>query len=112
MYENVRHRMPRISLGTVYRNLDLLAEHGIIQKLELSGSQKRFDSTTAPHYHVRCVFCGRIDDVAMERLSSVEDDIRTRSDYHILGHKLEFLGVCPVCQKERASSHGENANTV
>jgi len=45
IYELVRKRLPRISLGTVYRNLDLLAEAGIIQKLETAGTQKRFDGT-------------------------------------------------------------------
>ncbi|MGD9277844.1 MAG: transcriptional repressor, partial [Desulfobacterales bacterium] len=50
IYKVVRRRLPRISLGTVYRNLEVLAQMGEIQKLELSGSIKRYDWNTNKHY--------------------------------------------------------------
>ncbi len=55
IYDTVRKRLPRISLATVYRNLELLAAHGVIQKLELCGSPARFDARRDGHYHIRCV---------------------------------------------------------
>ncbi|MBW2172694.1 MAG: transcriptional repressor, partial [Deltaproteobacteria bacterium] len=66
VYKMVRARLPRISLGTVYRNLEILSRLGMIHKLELGGMQKRFDGKTQDHYHLRCLRCGRIDDVPME----------------------------------------------
>jgi Fur family ferric uptake transcriptional regulator len=54
LYDIVRRRLPRIGLGTVYRNLELMAESGMIVKLEVGGVQKRFDADTTPHYHIRC----------------------------------------------------------
>ena len=63
LYAKVRRRLPRISLGTVYRNLDLLAEMGKIQKLDLAGGETRFDGNPEPHCHMRCVRCGRVDDL-------------------------------------------------
>jgi Fur family ferric uptake transcriptional regulator len=107
VYETVRRRLPRISLGTVYRNLELLFEYGEVQKLELGGAQRRFDGDTANHYHVRCLHCGRVDDVLIERLATLEDLIRGVSEYEIVGHRLEFLGLCPKCRKDAHHSHDE-----
>ena len=97
LYQMVRRRLPKISLGTVYRNLDLLAEAGKIQKLDLGSSEARFDAETDAHYHVRCVRCGRVDDVANVPCDLVGDEFAEVAGYEILGHRLEFLGICPQC---------------
>ncbi len=98
IYEIVRKRLPRISLGTVYRNLEILSEQGVIRKLEMAGTQKRFDGTVENHYHVRCTLCGRVDDVPVAPLPEIERSIRGLIDYEILWHRLEFMGVCPRCR--------------
>jgi Fur family transcriptional regulator, ferric uptake regulator len=98
LYEIVRNRLPRISLGTVYRNLELLADAGIIQKLETAGTQKRFDGTVENHYHVRCVRCGRVDDLPVPLFGDIEDALHGLSDYEILSYHLEFQGICPSCR--------------
>jgi Fe2+ or Zn2+ uptake regulation protein len=99
VYERARRRLPRISLGTVYRNLEILSECGMIQKLELGGSQKRFDGTVENHYHVRCIRCGSVKDVSMEPLTTLERALRGVSDYEIIGSRLEFVGFCPQCKE-------------
>ena len=98
LYQIVRRRLPKVSLGTVYRNLDLLAEAGKIQKLNLGGSEARFDAKTDAHYHVRCVRCGRVDDVPGLPADLVADEMANRAGYEILGHRLEFVGICPQCK--------------
>ena len=97
VYEIVRKRLPRISLGTVYRNLEILSESGDIQKLEPGCSLKRFDGNPSEHCHIRCVRCGRIADAPM--IPDLEIDLgRVNStEFEIIGHRLEFLGVCPKC---------------
>ena len=97
IYEAVRRRLPRISLGTVYRNLEVLSELGKIQKLELGGRIKRFDWDTNKHYHIRCLQCGRVDDVPVAPLTRLEDELYGATVYEIIGHRLEFLGLCPGC---------------
>jgi Fur family transcriptional regulator, ferric uptake regulator len=109
LYEIVRQRLPRISLGTVYRNLEILSESGMIQKLEMAGTQKRFDGTVENHYHVRCVICGRVDDVPMPPIRAIDEALAGVSEYDILWHRLEFMGLCPACrEKERASGARRN----
>ena len=106
VYEMVRRRVPRISLGTVYRNLEILSEQGMIQKIQVAGTQKRFNGNAKNHYHVRCVGCGRVEDVAVDPVE-LEDSVRKVSDYEIIGHRLEFIGLCPKCREEEADSSGK-----
>ncbi len=99
VYETVRKRLPRISLGTVYRNLEILSELGEIHKLELGGDLKRFDRNSNKHYHIRCMNCGRVDDAPIAPLNQVEDELYGATVYTIIGHRLEFEGLCPQCSK-------------
>jgi Fur family ferric uptake transcriptional regulator len=97
VYDMVRKRLPRIGLGTVYRNLELLAESGIILKLEVGGTQKRFDATVSPHYHIRCSSCGKVDDIEMDVDENINQAAARISNYEILGHHIEFTGICDSC---------------
>ena len=101
LYEMVRKRLPRIGLGTVYRNLELMADSGIILKLELGGAQKRFDATTDPHYHIRCSVCGKMEDISIEVQERITQNAAEQTAYHILGHRIEFTGECPACQQKK-----------
>lgn len=102
IYERVRKRLPRISLATVYRNLDVLCELGEIQRLELSGAMNRYDGVSKKHYHIRCVGCDRVDDAPLAPLNELEDDLYGTTVYEIIGHNLEFTGLCPDCSRKRA----------
>jgi Fur family transcriptional regulator, ferric uptake regulator len=104
VYDMVRRRLPRIGLGTVYRNLELMADSGIILKLEVGGTQKRFDATTEPHYHIRCTSCGKVDDIAMEFQEHIDKAAEKSSNYVILGHHIEFSGICGSCIENKADS--------
>ncbi len=108
IYQMVRKRIPRISLGTVYRNLVILADSGMIQQLHIAGTEKRFDGVRENHYHVRCVKCGRVDDVPMEPMSIIEASVTPLVDYEILSHRLELIGLCPTCRR----GHGRNQTIV
>lgn len=103
IYEEVRKRMPRISLGTVYRNLEILAELGEIQKLEMAGSIKRFDGNPQKHYHIRCLRCGRLDNAPVAPLQQIENKLYGATVFTIIGHRLEFEGFCPQCSEKRAA---------
>ncbi len=100
LYEIVHRRLGEISLGTVYRNLVLLSDMGIIQKLELGDSEIRFDGKTQQHYHVQCIDCGRVNDLpCLPGELSIKLPIET-TDFSITGLRLVFYGICSQCQKE------------
>jgi len=98
VYQHVRRRIPNISLGTVYRNLEILSKAGVIRKLRLGCEQKQYDGGLHDHYHVRCVQCGSIKDVPIDLFGNIESAARQSSDFEILSHQLEFEGLCPECQ--------------
>jgi len=99
VYEMVRKHLPRISLGTVYRNLEILSESGEIQKIELGCSSKRFDGIAENHYHIRCIDCDRLIDTPADFDVAVNHNLKNAIDFKIIGHKLEFIGICPDCLK-------------
>ena len=103
IYAVVRERLPKISLGTVYRNLEVLSVLGEIQKLELSGAQKRFDCIPDFHYHIRCTCCDRVDDAPMGTLKDFENRINNATDFKVIGHRIEFIGLCPDCRENPTS---------
>jgi len=98
LYEIVRRRLPRLSLGTVYRNLDVMVQMGMVQKLEFSGGETRFDGRVDRHNHIRCVRCGRVDDaerVPLDVSLGNHDDL---GGYEVVGYRVELLGICPRCR--------------
>ncbi len=97
LYERVKKKMPRISLATVYRNLEILSEVGLIGKLEVSGRQKRFDWDTREHDHVHCIHCHRVDNLELDRSKLGIITPESISGYKITGYRLEFSGLCAEC---------------
>ncbi len=97
IYEMVRKRLPRISRGTVYRNLEILSKNGEIQKLELGCKLKRFDGIADNHYHIRCLHCDRVVDAPADFDVAINHDLKSVTDFKIIGHRLEFIGICPDC---------------
>ena len=102
---DVKKFMPKISLATVYRNLDALVEEGLIRKVEPEHSPMRFDGDTSEHYHVTCARCGKIQAADFsegdQNLETLEKALGRLTKYGIFGHKLEFLGLCDECGKSR-----------
>lgn len=101
VYRQARRRLPRISLGTVYRNLKRLAEEGVIREIQAAGHAARFDGNTGRHYHIRCLGCGRVNDLPLSVDTRVEEEAARAMNYRILGHQVEVLGLCPLCQAAR-----------
>ena len=110
LYELARERLPKLSLGTVYRNLELLTELGEISKLTTNGGQARYDGDLNRHQHVRCVRCGRIDDAGELKGEPRRRNKTEIAGYRILGCHLEYMGLCPECL-EASAGHRDTART-
>lgn len=96
VYDNVRRSFPNISLGTVYRNLTLLADIGEISRIHVGDGVDHFDADTSPHYHFICSECGCVRDLDMPGIDL--DEIASRNfDGQIECHTVYFHGRCRDC---------------
>jgi len=94
VYDQARKRMPRISLGTVYRNLHRLCDEGRLLEITTKRSS-RYDANVSRHSHLRCLECDRLEDVHQQDLKQP----RRIHGYKILESRMELLGLCPECQQ-------------
>ena len=98
VYMNVRQQNPNISLGTVYRNLTLLADIGEIARLRLGDGVDHFDADTSPHDHFVCTHCGSVIDLEMDPLTGISEQAAAHFNGTIEGHVTYFYGTCSHCQ--------------
>ena len=98
VYSEVREILPKISLGTVYRNLEKLSSAGVIMKLEIGGGQKRFDPNASEHSHFRCVSCSSVEDLPLHLKIDLPDiNSDSGSNRVVLGTTVEYFGYCEKC---------------
>lgn len=108
VYNAARRKLPRISLGTVYRNLHVLVEQGKILALEGLSERTLYDHRTDEHLHVVCCRCGKVadvDDGAIVMREVIPDYV---SGYQITGFRGGLVGLCPECQNTAAAVHIES----
>jgi len=102
LYELVREKMPNISLGTVYRNLERFVQKGLAQRI-VTDRERRYDPIVTPHFHFRCERCGSIEDVPVEiPLPDYDRGHPWFRDRRISGFAMEVYGLCPDCVRKRA----------
>jgi Fur family peroxide stress response transcriptional regulator len=100
IYERVRQQHPMMSRATVYKTVETLKEMGQVLELEFSGASNRYDGRNAePHPHLICRTCGRIEDLELPALMREATAVAERTGYELLGHRLDFYGLCPACQR-------------
>jgi len=79
----------------------MLSREGLIARIDTAGSQRRFDAETGDHQHIRCVRCGRVDDVPSgARRTKCDERVGKETGYRVLGRRVEYLGVCRACRKQ------------
>ncbi len=105
VYLHVKQEYPNISLGTVYRNLNLLADIGEVNKITTPHGGDRFDGHTHPHYHFCCTACGCVIDLDLKELESVNKEVEKNFDGIIEGHTMMFYGTCSDCLKNPTKSN-------
>ena len=109
VYLDIKEEFPNISLGTVYRNLSLLAEIGEILKISTDDGPDRFDGNVEPHYHFFCKECGQVLDLEMESIEHINVIAGHKFAGQITGSVTHFFGKCPDCLKK--ASEGKEETT-
>ena len=98
VYNRARVLINNISLGTVYRNLNLLSEQGLIKKFKIIGDNERFDKTVIMHSHFVCKCCGKVVDIMEDSMKGFIDELSKKTDSLIERYEVSLLGTCSHCQ--------------
>ena len=101
VFQRVRRRLPRVSLGTVYRNLDKLREQGRLRVVRLAGGQAHYDAMIDAHDHFVCERCGAVVDLPAARRRWTSGALRD-AGYGVHWHTTALYGVCRGCAQRRA----------
>jgi len=104
VFEKARAQMPTISLGTVYRNLQLLVDQGVLLERKNGNQPARYEANRQRHYHISCVECGALEDLSVPYQEVLDRRVQRMVRYRLQEHRMEFYGVCPRCQ-ERSEGH-------
>ena len=104
IYNRVKQIIPDISLGTVYRNLNLLSDQKKIRRLDVGDGTIHFDATTSPHYHMVCDECGSITDIFIsdEEILPLFNKVQEATQEHISSADILFHGICKGCLKHKS----------
>ncbi|MBI3579969.1 MAG: transcriptional repressor [Ignavibacteriales bacterium] len=100
VYERVREQIPRISLGTVYRNLHILKEQGKIRELDFGEGLHRYDAMVEQHYHFVCQSCGVVKDLDVPPQQDLHQRVESAVAGTIRSHRLDFYGICNECVEQ------------
>lgn len=98
LYVQTKKQMPSISLGTVYRNLNLLVELGMVRKVESAGSTSiRYDGRNDEHCHLVCSSCGKIMDIDVNMFTALDDKLKSETGFTVAEHGIILKGTCSAC---------------
>ena len=97
LYEAIKKKFPSISLATVYKNINAMMEQGFIQEVKVPGQKSKYELTKAPHSHVVCESCGKVEDIDLD-LEKVTHRAANMSHYEIKEKALVLTGICPACK--------------
>lgn len=109
VYNLVKGRNPDIGLATVYRTLDLLAELGVLQKINFGDGRSRFEfgEDLHHHHHMVCIICHTVTEFGEDFLDQLEEEIGGQTGFKVLDHELKFFGICAQCQEKEAAGDEE-----
>ncbi|WP_093857922.1 peroxide-responsive transcriptional repressor PerR [Tenuibacillus multivorans] len=105
IYKALEGKFPNMSVATVYNNLRVFQEIGLVRELTYGDSSSRFDCNTSKHYHIICDSCGKIVDFHYPTLDEVEQLAEQVTGFDVSHHRMEVYGTCDECQTKLQTSH-------
>jgi len=97
LYGKLRKEFPNLSMGTVYRNIGILTQQGLISRIAFGSTFDHLDANMKPHYHFICESCGSITDLDIPPRERLETRPYTSLGFDVRRHEIEFYGLCPKC---------------
>ncbi|HOK03839.1 MAG TPA: transcriptional repressor [Victivallales bacterium] len=108
LFQPLKKRLPSMSLGSLYRNLDVLTKSGIITKLESFGETKRYDGNIEEHFHFQCIKCGSVSDYENQKLYEIRKNLSSilPSSPTITSLSIDLKGICEKCKRTINKKNG------
>ncbi len=104
--ERVRGEMPGVSLGTIYRTLDILREIGLVQVFSYAGSAARFEAARDRHHHLLCTSCRELTDVRAAGIGELAHELAVREGFSEVDFALTIVGRCRSCTSAGVAQAG------
>ncbi|WP_042142127.1 peroxide-responsive transcriptional repressor PerR [Paucisalibacillus sp. EB02] len=99
IYKALEGKFPNMSVATVYNNLRVLRENGLVRELTYGDASSRFECNLSDHYHIICESCGKIVDFHYPSLDEVESLAQKVTGFNVSHHRMEVYGICKDCQE-------------
>ena len=101
LYDQMKPEFPSLSLGTVYRNLGILEEQGLLKKIHSGSTFDRYDAITSPHTHFCCTECGSVYDIKEIGISDLLQTANQQTSHNVLDINFSYMGICEECLKKK-----------
>jgi len=99
LFGRLKKEFPTISMGTVYRNIGILVQQGLISRIAFGSTFDRLDANITGHYHFICERCDAIIDLKLPVARSLEKQVPASRGFEVHRHAVEFYGLCPKCSR-------------
>ena len=100
VYEEMKRVFTNLSKGTVYRNINILVDQQLIQRIEAGSSSDRFDGNVEPHFHFFCKSCSAVEDLPLKPIKELKSIATSLPGYSVENYRIDFQGLCPKCQEQ------------
>ena len=98
IYATVREKHASISLATVYKNIEMLLEKGVLTEVPISGRKSKYEIKKHDHIHLICQVCGSVEDETMEAIPQQLVRIAKKDDFVLSQSQINLYGVCRDCR--------------
>ncbi|MFW5710825.1 MAG: Fur family transcriptional regulator [Spirochaetota bacterium] len=99
VFDRLREEFPRVAIGTVYRNLNVLVSEGVVKNIKFDDPTEHYDANTSKHYHFICEKCGAIRDLPLPVDTQMERKVEDQTGFEIRKHRIDFYGLCDACKQ-------------
>ncbi|MFP4491885.1 MAG: transcriptional repressor [Spirochaetaceae bacterium] len=112
VHDQLREEFPKVAIGTVYRNLNILVSEGQIKNIRFDDATDHFDANTSRHYHFICEECGAIRDLEVPYDETLELKVSSQTGFEVHTHRLDFYGVCEQCRNNKADTREREYKSI
>ena len=100
LFGRMKREFPNLSMGTIYRNIGILVQQGLISRIAFGSTFDRLDANVSEHYHFICESCDAIIDLKLPIKRRLDEQIPASEGFEVHNHVVEFYGLCPKCAKK------------